>query len=64
VIHNKTGIIIDKMKDLKINIEELIKNEDQRSMLGENAKKRALNELNWKDQIKKYISLFSDNKKT
>ena len=64
VIHNKTGIIIDKMKDLKINIEELIKNENKRLMLGENAKKRALIELNWKDQIKKYISLFSNNKKT
>ena len=60
VIHNKTGIILDNLENLSNVIEDLIKNENKRHMLGKNAKYRAQSELDWKNQIKIYISIINN----
>ncbi len=60
VIHNETGIILDDLKDLENSIRELIVDKKKRELYGQNAKKRALNELNWKNQVKKYLKLISN----
>ena len=60
VLHNKTGLILDNLNDLENNICELIENKEKRKLLGENAKNRAQNELNWNNQVKKYLNLISN----
>ena len=58
VLNNKTGIILDDLDDLETCIRDLIENSDKRKYLGKNAKKRALNELSWNNQIIKYNKIF------
>ena len=60
VLHNKTGLILENLNDLKYNICELIENKEKRKLLGENAKNRAQKELHWNNQIKKYLNLISN----
>lgn len=60
VIHNKTGVIINSINELKQSLEHLIQNNETRLLLGKNAKKRALDELEWNIQIKKYISILKE----
>ncbi len=60
VLHNQTGVIIDDLNDLEISIRDLIDNKDKRKLLGENAKNRALHNLNWNNQVKKYENLISN----
>ena len=59
VLHNKTGLILEDLNDLETSIIDLIDNKEKRASLGENAKKRAINELLWQSQIKKYNELIS-----
>ena len=59
VLHNETGLIIDDLKDLEISIRDLIQNKDKRKLLGDNAKNRALNDLHWSNQVRKYSNLIS-----
>ena len=60
VIHNKTGIILDNLENLSNVIEDLIKDQNKRQMLGKNAKYRAQSELDWKHQIETYISIINN----
>ena len=60
VIHNKTGIILDNLENLSNVIEDLIKDQNKRKMLGKNAKYRAQSELDWKHQIETYISIINN----
>ncbi len=60
VLHNKTGLILENLNDLKYNICELIENKEKRKLLGENAKNRAQKELHWNNQVKKYLNLISN----
>ncbi len=59
VLHNKTGIVLDNLDDLENNIKDLIENKEKRKLFGENAKKRALQELKWDNQVNKYQNLIS-----
>ena len=59
VLHNKTGLIIDNFDELDDSIKKLIENKQNRIELGQNAKKRAENELNWENQIEKYNNLIN-----
>ena len=59
VLHNKTGLIIDNFDELDDSIKKLIDNKQNRIELGQNAKKRAENELNWENQIEKYNNLIN-----
>ena len=60
VIHNKTGLIIKEIYELDEAIKSLIDNKENRLNLGQNAKIRAENELNWDIQIKKYNDLIKE----
>ncbi len=60
VIHNKTGLIIKDIDELDEAIKSLIDNKENRLKLGQNAKIRAENELNWDIQIKKYNELIKE----
>ena len=60
VIHNKTGLIIKDIEELDEAIKSLIDNKENRLKLGQNAKIRAENELNWDIQIKKYNDLIKE----
>ena len=60
VIHNKTGLIIKGIDELDQAIKSLIDNKEKRLNLGQNAKIRAENELNWDIQIKKYNDLIKE----
>ena len=60
VIHNKTGLIIKDIDELDEAIKSLIDNKENRLKLGQNAKIRAENELNWDIQIKKYNDLIKE----
>ena len=60
VIHNKTGIILDNLENLSNVIEDLIKDQNKRKMLGRNEKYRAQSELDWKHQIETYISIINN----
>ncbi len=60
VIHNKTGLIIKHIDELDEAIKNLIDNKQNRLKLGQNAKIRAENELNWDIQIKKYNDLIKE----
>ena len=60
VIHNETGLVLENINDLESSIRELIENKNKRKLFGQNAKKRALNELNWNSQVQKYLNLISD----
>ena len=62
VLNNETGIILKNINDLEKQIINLLENEGERKKLGENAKKRAIKDLLWNNQVKKYISLFSEFK--
>ena len=59
VIHNETGIILNNLKDLENTIRELILDTDKRKLYGQNAKKRAA-ELNWVNQVLKYLNIISN----
>ena len=59
VIHNKTGIILNNINELEQHLKELLINNQLRIKLGNTAKQRAINELQW-DKIKEeYFSLIS-----
>ena len=60
VLHNKTGLIINKINELDESIKKLIENKQYRTELGQNAKIRVDNELNWKKQIERYNKLIND----
>ncbi len=60
VLHNKTGLIINNFNELDDSIKKLIENKQYTTELGQNAKIRADNELNWEIQIEKYNKLISD----
>jgi phosphatidylinositol alpha-1,6-mannosyltransferase len=55
VLHNKTGIIINNIDDIYQSIHNLLINPNQRKKLGENARKRAVEDFNWDIVIKKYL---------
>ena len=55
-------IILDNLENLSNVIEDLIKDENKRHMLGNNAKYRAQSELDWKHQIEIYISIINNFK--
>ena len=59
VIHNETGLVLENLNELESSIRDLITDKDKRKLYGQNAKKRALNELHWDIQVKKYINLIS-----
>ena len=59
VIHNKTGIILNHIDELEQNLKEILLNDEKRIKLGQAAKQRAIDELQW-DKIKEeYFSLIS-----
>ena len=60
VLHNKTGLIINNLNELDESIKKLIENKQYRIKLGQNAKIRADNELNWEKQIEKYNKLIDN----
>ncbi len=60
VLHNKTGLIINNINELDESIKKLIENKQYRTELGQNAKIRVDNELNWKKQIERYNKLIND----
>ena len=60
VLDNKTGLIINNINKLDETIKKLVDNKQLRNQLGQNAKTRAENELNWKNQILKYNKLIDD----
>ncbi len=62
VIHNETGIVLHDISCLEDSIRELISNKDKREFYGKNAQRRALNELHWNNQVKKYLNLISNIK--
>ncbi len=60
VLHNKTGIIINDIDDIYQSIHNLLKNPNQRKKLGENARKRAIEDFNWDIVIKKYLDAINN----
>ena len=60
VLHNKTGLIINNFNELDESIKNLVENKQNRIELGQNAKTRAENELNWEKQVAKYNKLIDD----
>ena len=48
VLHNKTGIIIKKQKELLPSLNKLLSDKKKLSLLGKNAKIRAVKEFTWK----------------
>ena len=62
VIHDKTGIVLEDISDLEDSIRELILNREKRQLYGKNAQLRAINELHWDHQVKKYLNLISNIK--
>ena len=60
VLHNKTGLIINNLNELDESIKKLIENKEYRIKLGQNAKIRADNDLNWEKQIEKYNKLIDN----
>ena len=52
--------LIKDIDELDEAIKSLINNNEERLMLGQNAKIRAENELNWDIQIKKYNDLIKE----
>ena len=60
VINNFTGIIINKIEDLYISINNLLNDEKKIKNFGVNAQKRAIKEFNWTYISKKYFSLIND----
>ena len=59
VIHYKTGIILNHIDELEQNLNELLENDEKRIKLGEAAKKRAINDLQWDKVKEEYFSLIS-----
>ena len=59
VIHDKTGIILNHIDELEQNLNELLENDEKRIKLGEAAKKRAINDLQWDKVKEEYFSLIS-----
>ena len=57
VLHNKTGIIINKIEKLEDAIMDLLKNKEKILYLGNQAKKRAMEEFQWENKINEYLSL-------
>ena len=55
VLHNKTGIIIKKQKELLPSLNKLLSDKKKLSLLGKNAKIRAVKEFTWKKVIKHYL---------
>ena len=62
VLHNKTGIIIDRIDQLEAAVKDLLSNKDKRLNFGKEAKKRALNEFNWDQITNEYMSLIKSLK--
>ena len=59
-MHNKTGLVINNFNELDKSIKKLVENKQNRIELGQNAKNRADNELNWEKQVAKYNNLIDD----
>ena len=62
VLHNETGIIINRIDELESVLRDLLNNKEKIIQLGVRAKKRALKEFQWNNVIKKYLSLTSSLK--
>ena len=60
VLHNKTGIIIDDLKDLYQSIDNLLANNDLIEKLGKQAQQRAIKDFNWKKVTQNYLSLINN----
>ena len=63
VLHNKTGIIINRIDELETNLSILLKNKNKRVALGNEAKIRASKDFNWNKITSEYTSLISNIKK-
>ena len=59
VFHNKTGIVLNHIDELEVNLRELLTNKEKRKHLGKEAKIRVLNELQWENITNQYLSLIS-----
>jgi len=59
VLHNKTGIVLNHIDELEVNVRELLSNQEKRKNLGRAAKNRVLNELKWENITNQYLSLIS-----
>ena len=59
VFHNKTGIVLNHIDELEVNLRELLTNQEKRKLLGKEAKIRVLNELQWENITNQYLSLIS-----
>ena len=57
VKHDRTGLIINNQDDLYDTLDKLLSNKEKLAQLGENAKKRAVNEFTWEIVFSKYLSL-------
>ena len=55
VLNNQTGIIINNISELYKEVNNLLGNRVYLKELGDNAKKRAVNEFNWSKVSKKYL---------
>ena len=55
VLHNKTGIIIDKIDDLYQSMYELLTDSNRRKQLGAEAQKRAIQDFNWDTVTNQYL---------
>jgi len=60
VQHDKTGLIIKNQEDLYNILDKLLSNKEKLNQLGENAKKRAIDEFTWEIVSNKYFSLIKN----
>jgi len=59
VIHEKTGIVINKHDELYETIFKLLSDKNKKLFLGNEAKKRAESEFNWEFVTNKYLDVFN-----
>ena len=59
VINKSTGIIISDFDELYNSTRNLLKDNLSLKLLGENAKKRSINNFSWEKVINDYYSIFS-----
>lgn len=59
VVHETTGLICDEnLKDIVKNIEKLLKNNENRQILGENGRKWVLKHYNWEANLAQMVSFY------
>ena len=63
VIHEKTGMVINKPDELYKTIFNLLSDKNKKLFLGNEAKKRAENEFNWEFVTNKYLKAFNLERK-